>query len=115
MSASKRSTSHSEEVVEYLREKCYVSEASVWPLECVSAHTWYSAEPYEHPHTGTLEERTFHPRGLTDDEAHEIAIAGTQALEPKRPTGRLSGISHPALMRQGDNENPHRTDQRTDH
>lgn len=36
-----------EEVVEYLREKCY----------------------------GTLEERTFHPRGLTDDEAREIAIA----------------------------------------
>jgi hypothetical protein len=64
-----------DEVVEYLREKCYVIEASVWPLECVSAHTWYSAEGYEHPYTGTLEERTFHPRGLTDDEAREIAIA----------------------------------------
>lgn len=48
-------------------------QASVDRYTCARANTWYIAETYEHPYTGEREERTFHPNGLTNDEARKVA------------------------------------------
>lgn len=52
---------------------CYAVFASDWPT--VSARTWYSAEPYEHPHTGELTEVSYHLDGpeWTDELARDVA------------------------------------------
>lgn len=57
----------------WLKTKGYAIEASSYPYTSATAHTWYSDEPYEHPYTGELEEKTFHPQGLTDEEARAVA------------------------------------------
>ena len=52
---------------------CYAVYASDSPT--VSARTWYSAEPYEHPYTGELTEVSYHLDGPEwDDElARQVA------------------------------------------
>jgi hypothetical protein len=59
-------------IAEWLRN-AGTSEASDYPASCADAHTWYSAETYEHPYTGEREEKTFHPKGLTNAEARQVA------------------------------------------
>lgn len=55
-------------------------EYSSWPEW--QPHGWYSAEPYQNPHTGKHEERSAHLKGFSEEESrliHSEAFAWRRA------------------------------------
>lgn len=60
--------------VQAIRERHYITGpycASSYP-GWGGPHTWFSAEPYEHPYEDKREEVTAHLDGWSDADAHEI-------------------------------------------
>jgi hypothetical protein len=52
----------------YIRGRYAASGGPEWP----GPHTWFAAEPYQHPAMAEREEVTAHLTGFTDDQAREI-------------------------------------------
>ena len=58
--------------VRYLQREG-VTQSSGYPLDYMTARSWFTTEPSENYRTGGTDSCSFHPVGWSDDEVREIA------------------------------------------